>query len=150
MNRVLYGLLIIAAIAASLTGCATKPELITIHLTADRHINDGVRLPVDIIAVEGSGEASFMGSVMKIGPEAWFGHSKRDQLSRRDYVPLAISGGETREETLKLNEEIKRVIVYADFENNKERDTQQVIIIPEKRHEKHFIMIRESELEHSK
>ncbi len=107
------------------TGCGGRT--VKIAFQADNHINEGVLLPVDIIAVQDSA----VESVLDIGPETWFGHRMRERLiSGKELFTFALSGGAKRKVKISVPKENKRVLVYADYENSEERDDQQVVITP--------------------
>jgi len=134
-------------IAIGLSACVSGPHLtdITIRLVPAKKINEGVLLPVDILTVDSSLSATALG----IGPDNWFGEDVRDRLTDDEIKRLAISGGNTKSVSLKVPENIHKVIIFADFENNSDRVGQQIIIAPEKLRflPKYKININEDQME---
>ena len=118
-----------------LSGCAVKQQVnkllrvtrVTISLEPRGNVNDGILLPVDIMAVDTQLGATILG----IGPDAWFGDPLRDRLSGDQIHRLAISGENARKIKINLAENTRRIIVFADYDRSDERMEQQVVIIPE-------------------
>ncbi|MBF0232052.1 MAG: hypothetical protein HQK65_03325 [Desulfamplus sp.] len=142
---VIIGLLVLFCM---LLGCAKKniieePTRVTLHFAAEKYINDGVLLPVDIIIAEGS----IMDSILEIGPEKWFGHFQRDSLGQGELIPLAISGGEIRTKNILLTPGFNKIIIFADYEGNTDPAGQQLIIPQKKLRKEYRIKIKERELE---
>lgn len=130
---------IILIISIFMTGCSTM----IISIEADKDINDGILLPVDIISVN----ESFAGKVSDIGPQDWFGHYYREKLSPDELNTLAIAGGQNRRVKVKIHSGVERIIVYTDFENIDDRDSQQVILMSSRFRRYKFIRIRGNGLE---
>ena len=129
-------------------GCAKKniikePTSITLHFTAEKYINDDVLLPIDIILVKGS----VIDAILDIGPEQWFGHIQRESLEKNERISLAMSGGEERIKRIELTPGFTRMIVFADYEGNTEREGQQLIIPQGKLKKEYRIKIKERALE---
>jgi predicted component of type VI protein secretion system len=116
-------------------GCSMKRKVskmfqatkVIISFESTQNVNDGVLLPVDVIA----GDEQMASMVLGIGPDAWFADPLRDRLSGEQIHKLAISGNDTREITVHLSETTRRIIVYADYDRLTERAGQQIVIIPE-------------------
>jgi hypothetical protein len=99
-------------------GCSSNLSLI-----ADKSINNDVRLPVDLIMVENDAE------VLAIGPDSWFGHPRRDNLTiEEELIRLSFSGGEKMDYKLSLGSDVEQLVIFADFINQTEREKQQVVI----------------------
>jgi hypothetical protein len=112
------------------SACAKIPRFsdITLILDPASEINEGVLLPVDILAVD----SVISSKALEIGPDNWFGEDVRDRLTDGEIQRLAIKGGEEKKVSVKVNKSVHRIIIFADFENNSEAAGQQAIIIPEK------------------
>jgi len=120
-----------------LTGCSNNLSLI-----ADKHINGGVRLPVDIIKVKDSAK------VVQIGPDAWFGDPKRENLVLEDeLIRLSFSGGERMNHRLEMDSDVENLVIFADYSNQNDRNKQQIIIPRSWLGFSHTILIREDGLE---
>jgi len=128
-------------------GCAMnyklKPTQITLFIEAGPHINGGVLLPLDIIVVD----ASLSDLILDIGPEVWFGHSSRDRLVKKELRRFAISSGEIREIKVDVTRKTKRIIIYADYENDMDRNGQQLVIEPKRWHFNYTIHIGLNKME---
>ena len=119
----------IICILLSLVGCGKATHL-SLTINSAPGINDGVLLPMDIIAVE----KSKVEQVLDVGPEDWFGDSLRDSLhpgSNEDIHRLAVKADTSRVVDVRIGEEVEQVVIFADFENSVDRESQQIIIIPE-------------------
>jgi len=115
-----------------LSGCAAqaRPKYtdVSLSLQADAPINDGVLLPIDVIAVnEIKADA-----VLSVSPEEWFGNDMRERLTSEEIQKFAIKDGGNRIIDVRVPSEVGRIIVYADYENTSERERQQIIIFPGK------------------
>ena len=116
-------------VCIALSGCAgPKYTDVTLSIKADTSINDGVLLPIDVIAVDESKAES----VLSISPEEWFGNDMRERLTSEEIQKLAVKGGGARTVNVRVRSEVGRIIIYADYENTSERDRQQIIIFPKK------------------
>lgn len=148
MNKWTFKLLICILLALVASSCggkkAKQPELrtLTLHFKADSVINDLVLLPVDIIVTP----SPVMKKIIQIGPEDWFGSQFRDTLLDDELYPLAISGGGERTKKIVLKD-ITKILVYADFENAMNRDTQQLILDCPNEDNEYEILIKEKNLE---
>ena len=132
-----------------LGGCAgpTAPQFddVTLNLQAAEAINDGVLLPIDIMAVnEIKADA-----VLAVAPDLWFGNEQREKLTPEEIQKVAIRGGGKRQVTVRVPSLAGKIILYADYENSNERAAQQIIISPLKGgfHEKYEILIQANRLE---
>ncbi len=114
-----------------------------ISIESDKDINNGILLPVDIISVN----ESFAEKVADIGPQDWFGHYYREKLSPEELNSLAIAGGQNRRVKVKIHSGVKRVIMYTDFENIDDRDSQQIIFMSSRIKRYKFVRIRKNGLE---
>jgi hypothetical protein len=133
-------------VCLALSGCGgPKYTDVTLDINADSSINEGVLLPIDVIAVNESKAES----VLSISPEEWFGNDMRERLTSEEIQKLAIKGGGTRNVTVKVRSEVGRIIIYADYENTSGRDRQQIIIFPKKAEflNKYSIQVRKNRLE---
>jgi len=118
-----------------LGGCSIKQKVkkmlrvttVVVSLEPVENVNDGVLLPVDIIA----GDEQLASMVLGIGPDAWFVDPLRDRLSGEQIHKLAVSGEKVREISVNLSENTQRIIIYVDYDRNNERMGQQVVINPE-------------------
>lgn len=104
------------------SGCATGRS---ITFTCDPQINQGQLLPVDIIYVA---RYQTPREVIAIGPDQWFNSEERMQWETRQ--TLDLKGAETK--TIQLNQrwlkDAKLLIIFADFKDVKNPQSQQVII----------------------
>ena len=146
-NKWFFCRMIIVITALVLSGCAMPKGFsdVTIMLESEGSINEGVLLPVDIL-VANDGLAS---SALGIGPDDWFGAELRDRLTNEEVQRLAIRGGTTRNVKVSIPEDVRRVIIFADYENNNERFGQQIVITPEKLNffPKYRVRIRDNRME---
>ena len=114
-----------------LHGCASGLGLgssnVKITFSSEDNINDGVLLPVDIIACDDVLSSSVLG----VGPDSWFGDPLRDRLTGDNIHRLAISGGSSRSVKVNVTKSTKKIIVYADYELSTERMDQQIVISSE-------------------
>jgi len=115
-----------------MSGCAaqSRPKYTDVSLTlqADAPINDGVLLPIDVIAVN----ESKADSVLAVSPDEWFGNDMRERLTSEEIQKFAIKDGGSRTIDVRVPSEVGRIIIYADYENTSERERQQIIIFPGK------------------
>ena len=119
------------------TGCSS-----TLSLVADRHINNNVRLPVDLIMVRNDAE------VIDIGPDSWFGDPKRETLTIEDeLIRLSFSGGEKMKYKLTMGSGVDKLIIFADYINQDERDKQQIVIPRSRWGFSHTVQLRKNGLE---
>jgi hypothetical protein len=134
---------IICLILSACTGTDTIPRFWPISITfiADKHINNNVRLPVDIIAVKNSD------GILDIGPEKWFGDPERDTLLREEIVKLAIGNEGKRKIDIKISSEIKHLIVFSDYTDLTERKGQQIVLDLDKWKWNFIIYLRENKME---
>jgi hypothetical protein len=133
-------------VCIALTGCGgPKYTDVTLAIKADTSINDGVLLPIDVIAVDESKAQS----VLSVSPEEWFGNDIRERLTSEEIQKLAIKGGGTRTLNVRVRSDVGRIIIYADYENTSERDRQQIIIFPknERFQGKYSILVQKNRLE---
>ena len=135
---------IICLLSVTLMSCASKT--LTLKFTADPVINSDVLLPVDVIVTPDP----VMKKVLNIGPEDWFGHRSRDILIGDELFPMAISGGTERIKEIPMDENISKIIIYADYEETINREDQQLIINCSDKKKKYEILIRENHLEMKK
>jgi hypothetical protein len=119
--------------------------LFTLSLQADVPLNDGVLLPIDIIATNEIKAEAILG----IPPGLWFGSDMREHLTKEEVHKLAVRGGETRDIAVTIGHGIGRIIVYADYENTSGREGQQLIISPRKSwfSKNYLISVRNNRLE---
>lgn len=144
MKKSLSGL-VLCMILSVLVSCVSKSTY-TLNFSADPQINENVLLPVDVIVTKDSS----MNKVIEIGPEDWFGHQAREVLVYNELFPLAISGGDEREKKIVVEKDISRIIIYADYENNNNREDQQLIINCSEDKRNYKILIKENTLEMGK
>ena len=137
--------LVFCIILSVFVSCVSKSTY-TLNFSADPQINEDVLLPVDVIVTKDSS----MNAVIEIGPEDWFGHQTREVLIHSELYPLAISGGDKREKKVVVEKDISRIIIYADYENNNNREDQQLIINCSEGKRKYKILIKENNLEMEK
>ncbi|KPA19400.1 conserved hypothetical protein, membrane or secreted [Candidatus Magnetomorum sp. HK-1] len=140
----IFLLFIFVFFLSACSGVNIKPTQIwSISLTfiADQHINNGIRLPVDVIAVKSSD------AVLEVGPEDWFGDSKREKLLKDEIFKLAIGDGEKRQIKIKLNSEIQRLLIFADYTDQVERKGQQIVIDPDKWQLNYIIHLKDKSME---
>jgi len=118
------------SLALALTGCAGGPRQtdVTLQLKADESINDGILLPIDVIAVD-EGKAA---AVLGVSPDEWFGSRQREQMAPDEIQKLAIRGGGNRTVPVKINPQNGKIILYADYESTSQREQQQLVIDPKK------------------
>lgn len=138
----------ICIICVLLISCSSKPRLrtITLNFTADPVINSEVLLPIDVIVTPDQA----MKDIVKIGPEDWFGHQFRDTLLSDELYTIAISGGGVRVKNIVFEEDISKIIIYADFEDTINREGQQLLINCSDKKKKYEILVREKNLEMKK
>lgn len=116
------------------SGCASRPpenkeigkvKTKSIIFTCDPQINQGLLLPVDVIYVT---RYHMPREVIAIGPDKWFNSSARVKWQTRQ--TLDLKGEETK--TVQLNKlwlkDTKLLIVFADFKDVVEPQSQQIII----------------------
>jgi hypothetical protein len=96
---------------------------VSIYFLAEKKINGGLLLPVDIIVVNDSTG----NEIVKTDPDKWFVSDKRKTLVRgKEIFQLAIKGGEFRKDTqIHINEHIKKIIIYANYNKQSSRESQQ-------------------------
>lgn len=137
MKTKFFYLYTIILAAGLISGCSSNLKLV-----ADGYINEGVRLPVDLIMVENSK------SVLAIGPDSWFGDHRRDALLRNEQLlRLSFSGGEAMDYDIKMGSEVDELVIYADYVENNDRQAQQVVIPKCFFGWKHTLMIKKNGLE---
>jgi hypothetical protein len=135
--------------SVALSGCAypltPSSTDVTLSLQADVPLNDGVLLPIDIIATNEIKAEAILG----IPPGLWFGSDMREHLTKEEVHKLAVRGGETRDIAVTIGHGIGRIIVYADYENTSGREGQQLIISPRKSwfSKNYLISVRNNRLE---
>jgi len=97
-----------------------------IFFVADNNnINENLLIPVDIIVVENSDP------VLEIGPENWFMHQKRDALLKdKEIYRLTLSSWEQRKISIIPGSDVKKIVIYADYEKIFDRNGQQIVIFP--------------------
>jgi hypothetical protein len=137
-------------IVLGLSACSLPAQYTDINIILDpaKDINDGVLLPLDVLAIDaGSSEAA-----LGVGPDNWFGEDLRDRLTGDEIKRLAISGGIEKSVLVKISEGVNKIIIFADFENNSDRVGQQIVIVPEKLNflSKYRIKINEDTMELAK
>lgn len=136
-------------ISVVLSGCASpltpSSTDVTLSLQADVPINDGVLLPIDIMATNEIKAEAILG----IPPGLWFGSDIREHLTKEEIHKLAVRGGETRSIAVTIGHGIERIIVYADYEHTSGREGQQLIISPRKSwfSKNYLISVRNNRLE---
>ena len=111
-----------------LAGCGKSSNLM-VTIVSEPDINDGVLLPMDIMAV--SEEKT--DQILEIGPEDWFGDSLRDSMrpgGKGNIHRLAIDADSKKVIEVTLAEDVERVVVFADFETSTDRESQEIIIVP--------------------
>lgn len=141
-NVSFLGFLIFGLLAC---GLPTQYSDITVTLDPQQEINDGVLLPVDILAVD----AGTSESALSIGPDNWFGEDLRERLTGDEIKRLAITGGDSKSVQVKIPKGVNKIIIFADFENNSDRVGQQIVIVPEKLNflSKYKIQVNENRME---
>lgn len=137
---------IICLLFVTLMSCASKPKTLTLNFTADHAINSDVLLPVDVIVTPDP----VMKNILDVGPEDWFGHQSRDILLGDELFRMAISGGSEQTKEVVLDEDISKVIIYADYDETMNREDQQLIINCSDKKKQYDILIRERNLEMKK
>jgi hypothetical protein len=103
-------------------------QVLCFYFFSEKKINDGILLPVDIILVNDA-----MGQeILKIGPEDWFVSEKRKTLvSDKEIIHLALKSGEYKKRKyVILNNDVNKAIIYADYDSQYSRKSQQIIIYP--------------------
>jgi len=133
---------IICLLSVTLMSCSSKT--LTLNFTADPVINSDVLLPVDVIVTP---DPAVVTKVLNIGPEDWFGHRSREILVADELFPMAIAGGTKRTKEIALDDNISKVIIYADYEDSINREDQQLIINCSDKKKKYEILIRNNNLE---
>ncbi len=111
-----------------LVGCGKSSHLM-LTIVSEPNINDGVLLPMDIMAVS-DGKTD---QILEIGPEDWFGDSLRESMrpgAKGNIQRLAIGSDSTKTVELTIGEDVERVVVFADFETSTDRESQEIIIVP--------------------
>jgi hypothetical protein len=111
-----------------LVGCG-KSSSMMVTIVSEPDINDGVLLPMDIMAVN----EDKTDQILEIGPEDWFGDSLRDSMrpgAKGNVHRLAIDADSKKVVEVKLAEDVERVVVFADFETSTDRESQEIIIVP--------------------
>lgn len=141
MERKWISGLIICLLSLTLMSCGAKT--LTLKFTADPVINSDVLLPVDVIITPDP----VMKKILNIGPEDWFGHRSRDILIGDELFTMAISGGTKRTKEIPMDENISKIIIYADYEETINREDQQLIINCADKETSYEILIRENNLE---
>ena len=131
----------------ALSGCAGGPKQtdVTLQLKADESINNGILLPIDVVAVEESKAAS----ILSISPDEWFGSDQRERLPPEEIQKLAIKDGGVRTVTVKVHKEAGKIIIYADYESTSQREQQQLVIDSKKEsfHDSYLIKVKKNLLE---
>jgi hypothetical protein len=125
--RFVRGVLLVMCLML-LVGCGKSSSLM-LTVEAEPRINDGVLLPMDIMAVS---EAK-TDQILEIGAEDWFGDPLRDSLrpgATGNIQRLAISSDSKKVVEIKLAEDVERVVIFADFETATDRESQEIIIVP--------------------
>ena len=111
-----------------LVGCGKSSHLM-VTIVSEPDINDGVLLPMDIMAVN----ESKTDQILEIGPEDWFGDPLRESMrpgAKGNIQRLAIGADATKEVEIALGEDVERVIVFTDFETSTDRESQEIVIVP--------------------
>ncbi len=135
---------IICLLSVTLISCGSKT--LTLKFTADPVINSDVLLPVDVIITPDP----VMKEILNIGPEDWFGHRTRDILIKDELFTMAIAGGTERTKEIPMDENISKIIIYADYEETINREDQQLIINCADDETSYDILIRANHLEMKK
>jgi len=130
MFRKLFCLVMLGLI---LSACGAKNLLppkqlsMTIHVAADVNVNDGVLLPLDILFVENDKADA----ALAVGPDKWFGEDLRERLTNDEIRRLAIRSGDRKDVQISYPDSVKKIIIFADYENNNDRFGQQLLITPD-------------------
>ncbi len=134
-----------------LSGCGKSKDLVaneekevgkirakSIIFQCDEHINQGMLLPVDVIYITRYHRPR---EVISIGPNNWFNSFEREKWETKQ--TLSLKGGETK--TLKLNKlwlkETKLLVIFADFKDVKESQSQQIIIEKSGKHKEKILVM---------
>jgi hypothetical protein len=120
----------------------------SIVFQCDKIINQGMLLPVDVIYIT---KYRMPRAVISIGPNRWFNSLEREQWETKQ--TLSLKGGETK--TLNLNklwlEDTVLLIIFANFKDVKDPDSQQIIIDESRRpNEKILVMPQSLTVEYKK
>jgi len=111
-----------------LNGCFFRPinlgAIPIVFVSENNTINENVLIPIDVIVTENSD------AILEIGPENWFAHPKRDSLLNNELYRMTISGWDTHKLWLKPDSFIRKIIIFADYENLHDRDGQQLVLFP--------------------
>ncbi len=130
LPRVFFISLLVAALLGA-AGCATDPFALspvptrTIEFRADKEINHGLLLPVDIVYVSYLHQ---LRQLTSLGPDQWFNSELRARWL--DKQSLGIRGGEHRRVRLQADLAARSpfIVVFAAFMGVSDPAPQQVIL----------------------
>jgi len=91
-------------------------------IAVDDDINYGIRLPVDIIISKNADQ------VLELTPDEWFAHPKRYALMDDELYQLAVHKGYKRSIEISVTSDIKKIIIYADYDRNDDFESQRIIL----------------------
>lgn len=116
-------LIVLVLLVAALAGCHRSAKVL---FYAEPQINEGLLVPVDIIATTRDKSKEIIG----IGPDEWFSSKLRESMNEDQLLRLAIRNGETRKVKFKGPKGTDAFIVFADFQGIVDRDRQQQVFFP--------------------
>ena len=142
----ILSILYFSSCAGTRTDLTGKPVRIRIDFRTESYINDGIKLPLDVIVTENSD------SYLKIGPDKWFGKQERLNLLKDQLYKFSFKNGENKNILIDLKPGIEKIIIYAGYDNNKDRNGEgkKMVLFPERWHLHYCIEVKSDRIEQCK